>query len=249
MFSVTKCSSTLIPYVKRNLHYALPWEWRAGAIAVYRRLAKNGMMLTADDVGAASLNPARTVERILSLMQPKSVLDVGCGTGRTLRQLCDRGIDAVGIEASSICIRASDCSDLIVRGDLRYPVDLKRHFDLVWCFEVAEHIYPCYADIFLDTLAKHGNLIAMSAAPPGQGGIGHFNEQPKSYWIDRMAKRGFSLHEPFTAELMSTDERFAENMMVFSSDHIQAPKSWSRSSPASGSMKMGATILGNLPTP
>jgi SAM-dependent methyltransferase len=204
-----------ISYVRRNLSYAWPTNWRAGAKAGYRRLFKSGVLFSTEDLGMASLCPDQKIDRILSLVLPKSVLDVGCGTGRTLLEIKRRGIAVIGVEASSAAIRASDCPDLVVRHDLRQPLDLNRRFDLVWCFEVAEHIHPNYVETFLDSLVRHSDTVAMSAAPPGQGGEGHFNEQPRCYWIAKLASRGYRLHKGWTDELRAVNEFYSDNMMVF----------------------------------
>jgi hypothetical protein len=101
------------------------------------------------------------------------------------------------------------------RFSLSQPLDLNRRFDLVWCFEVAEHIHPDYVETFLDSLVRHSDTVAMSAAPPGQGGEGHFNEQPWSYWIAKLDTREYRLHEEWTDELRAVKEFYSDNMMVF----------------------------------
>ena len=205
----------LIDYIDRNSRYALPKNWRAGAKAIYRRLSKSGILFAADELGMASLHPSRKVARIIELVRPRTVIDVGCGTGSTLRQFVEAGIAAVGVEASRAAIRASDHRDLIRRHDLRRPLDLGRRFDLVWCFEVAEHIHPRHVETFVDNLCRHSDIVTLSAAPPGQGGEGHFNEQPQSYWVALFAKRGYYLHSDWTAQLHAVQEFYSENMMVF----------------------------------
>jgi len=101
----------LIDYIARNSRYALPSNWRAGAKAIYRRLSKSGILFAADELGMASLHPSRKVARVIELVRPRSVADVGCGTGSTLRQFVEAGIAAVGGEASRAAIRASDHPD------------------------------------------------------------------------------------------------------------------------------------------
>lgn len=179
--------------------------------------------MSESELGMCSLHPVRKVDRIVELVNPKSVLDVGCGTGKTTVYLNQRGLDTVGVEASSVAIQNSDRPDLIHQHDLRVALDLKRSFDLVWCFEVAEHIHPKFVDVFVDSLVRHSNVIALSAARPGQGGEGHFNERPQSYWEEKFAARGYQLHLEWTAAMQETEEFYSENMMVFSSRSTVSP--------------------------
>lgn len=204
-----------IQYIRRNLKYIWPSNYKTGAIALYRRFFRSGVFLSKSELGMCSLLPVKKLDKIVDLVKPKTVLDVGCGTGKATEHLHRRGLDVLGVEASTVAIRKSQRPDLIYRHDLRVKMDLKRYFDLVWCFEVAEHIHPKYTDVFVDTLVRHSNVIALSAAPPGQGGEGHFNEQPKSYWIKKFSNRGYELHEDWTAAIQETKEFYSENMMVF----------------------------------
>jgi hypothetical protein len=126
-----------------------------------------------------------------------------------------RGIDCVGIEGSRAAVTESRVGHLIVLGDLNARIDLRRRFNLVWSYEVAEHIHPKFVDAFLDTLAIHGEVVVLSAAHPGQGGAGHFNEQPRAYWITRLVARGFRFDESFSGHLQQLPDQHAENMMVF----------------------------------
>jgi len=208
---------SLVNYVVRNRRYALPRNWRIGAKAIYRRLSKSGILFAADELPMASQRPIRKVALINELVRPRTVVDVGCGTGISLRLFLETGVTAVGVEASRAAIRASQHSHLISRHDLRRPLDLGKQFDLVWCFEVAEHIHPRYVEIFVDNLCRHSSVIALSAAHPGQGGEGHFNEQPQSYWERKFEMRGYFLHAEWTAQMKKVKELYSENMMVFCS--------------------------------
>ena len=70
-----------------------------------------------------------------------------------------------------------------------------RAFDLAVSMEVAEHLPQTCADRYIDLLARLSPVIVFTAAPPGQGGTAHLNEQPLSYWISKFQERGFSLAE------------------------------------------------------
>jgi 2-polyprenyl-3-methyl-5-hydroxy-6-metoxy-1,4-benzoquinol methylase len=207
----------MLTYIRRNLKYAYPWNWKSGIKALYRRFSRSGIFFSNDDLGMSSLTPTLKVEKIVQLARPRTVLDVGCGTGQTVMQLQQLGIDVLGIEGSRVAVRRSPREDLILRLDLRKKIELHRFFDLVWCFEVAEHIHPRYVHNFIGNLVRHSEIIALSAAPPGQGGEGHFNEQPQSYWEQKFSDYGYILHHSWTAEMKAVQEFYSENMMVFTS--------------------------------
>lgn len=64
--------------------------------------------------------------------------------------------------------------------------------DLVTCVEVVEHIDPAHVDNLIATLTS-GNLLLMTHALPGTNGEFHVNEQPSSYWIEKLNAVGFGL--------------------------------------------------------
>ena len=166
-------------------------------------------------MGLCSLLAARMLSVGLEMFQPTSVLDVGCGTGRAIDWFLARGVDAIGIEGSALAKQKAKHPERIHTCDLNKPIDLSRRFDMVWSFEVAEHIHPKFVDNFLDTLTGHSNVIVLSAAPPGQGGEGHFNEQPPEYWIDKFSRLGFEYQEAAAKVFHETKEFYCENMLVF----------------------------------
>jgi 2-polyprenyl-3-methyl-5-hydroxy-6-metoxy-1,4-benzoquinol methylase len=166
--------------------------------------------------------PVKKLETVIALVKPATVLDVGCGTGQSTSYFLQKNIQVLGVEGSSVAIQNSSRPDLMIKHDLRKPLELNRSFDLVWCFEVAEHIHPDFVDIFISSLVRHSHVIALSAAPPGQGGEGHFNEQPKSYWIEKFSHYGYQLHDAWTAAIQETEEFYSENMMVFYSEGVRA---------------------------
>jgi SAM-dependent methyltransferase len=154
-----------------------------------------------DDGARAS---ARAVlPRLFELLAPRSVADVGCGTGIWLAVAREDGIeDVLGLDGA--WVRPEDLEipvERFVATDLAAPPALDRTFDLVLSLEVAEHLPPTDAEAFVDLLTALGPLVVFSAAIPGQGGAGHTNEQWPAYWSELFARHGFeavdSLREVF----------------------------------------------------
>lgn len=178
-------------------------------------LTKNSTFSSENDMHMCSLYPKPILDLVLSEINPKSVLDVGCGTGVSLDYFLQNRVDCIGIENSRVAIGLSKNPDKIHKYNLNREVNLKKKFDLVWSFEVIEHIHPDYEANFLKTLINHSDLIILSAARPGQGGLGHFNEQPKEYWINKFHKLGYNYDGIFSNKLIEAKTMHSENMMCF----------------------------------
>ena len=128
---------------------------------------------------------------ILRVVQPdlKSVVDFGCGAGWFLYYFKKFGIDdLLGIEPNKEILEVLDKSvrENIKFLDLSKGVDLHRRFDAAMNIEVGEHMNKKYADILVENITRHTNLLIFSAATPGQGGYGHINEQKFEYWMDKL---------------------------------------------------------------
>ena len=162
-----------------------------------------------------SLSPTALVDLIIEKFQPKTVLDVGCGTGVSLQYFLAQGMEAVGLENSKLAIARSPVSKEIIRHNLKKKLKLRQKFDLVWSFEVIEHIHPQFEGIFLNTLVNHSDRIIISAAVPGQGGHGPFNEQLPEYWIRRFSDLGFKFNAEITGYFRSIQGISSENILIF----------------------------------
>ncbi|MDQ3198594.1 MAG: class I SAM-dependent methyltransferase [Verrucomicrobiota bacterium] len=179
-----------------------------------REITENSIFTQEEEMSMCSIFPKEILDLTIELFHPRSILDVGCGTGISLDYFKSKGVSVRGLEGSELAISKARHPGLMMKHDLNQPIDLGQTFDLVWCFEVAEHIHPRYVSALLETLTNHGNRILLSAARPGQGGLGHLNEQPPEYWIDLMHQRGFALDES-TARYRYLPDHFAENILIF----------------------------------
>lgn len=132
-------------------------------------------------------------ELILLDLKPMSVVDVGCGTGALLEALQKKGCQVFGLEYSKAALEYCHARKLnVVKFNLEKDVFKIDHtFDLAVSLEVAEHLPEEVADNFVNLLTRLSSTVVFTAAPPGQGGLDHVNEQLPSYWISKYQDHGF----------------------------------------------------------
>jgi SAM-dependent methyltransferase len=173
-----------------------------------------------------SLRSARALlPLVVSLLDVKSVLDVGCGAGAWLAAYRGLGAtDCIGVDGDYV-----DRDLLMVEPswfsprDITKRFDFGREFDLVQCLEVAEHIPGNACDTLIDNIVRHGRKVLFSAAVPGQGGEDHINERPYEFWRDMFASRGYRLFDfvrPRVDGNGAIEPWYRYNVMFFAHDSI-----------------------------
>ena len=146
-------------------------------------------------IDAGSRRSAKAVAAILMAeMKIASLLDVGAGHGAWAAEWLAAGVKTVlAVDGDYVRTEQLAIPKKNFRAhDLSTPLDLKKRFDLVQTLEVAEHLPADKADLFVDNLTRHGDVILFSAAVPHQGGEHHVNEQPPEYWRQKFAARGYA---------------------------------------------------------
>ena len=160
------------------------------------------------------------VPLILKLVQPQSVVDFGCGQGHWLSEFARHGVeDVVGVDGDYVQGGAlAIAPDRFLACDLTQPTPLGRRFDLALSLEVGEHLPERAAEVYLQSLTAASDCIVFSAATPGQGGVGHVNEQWAWYWQDRFARLGYHCLDALRPALW-TDERvtgyYRQNLFLY----------------------------------
>ena len=149
-------------------------------------------------------------------LQPRALVDVGCGEGWWLEEFGKCGVrHLVGVDETENAPRAGI---VFIQHDLAQPLTGLGQSDLALSLEVAEHLRPECAEAFVDTLCRLSEQILFSAAIPGQGGVNHINEQWPSYWIAKFAMRGYQASDLFRWQLWN-DARvqpfYAQNLIYF----------------------------------
>jgi SAM-dependent methyltransferase len=167
------------------------------------------------------------VPLVLKILEPKSVVDAGCGMGAWLSVFKKGGAtNILGLDGDYI-----DQAGLLIPPesfrptDLSKPFELSNKFDLAISLEVAEHLPGKSAAMFIDSLCKLAPVILFSAAIPHQGGTHHVNEQWPEYWRQIFARHNYKMFDPFRSEIWHNQRigyYYRQNLYLFvSSDLVQ----------------------------
>jgi hypothetical protein len=167
------------------------------------------------------------VPLLFELIDPKSVIDIGCGVGSWLSVFKEHGIeDVLGVDGQWVDKEMLMIpQEQFISCDLEEPIKINRQFDLVVSLEVAEHIRPEHASTFVKTLVDLGPVILFSAAIPLQIGKHHVNEQWPDYWARRFEEYGYVVIDAIRKRIWQNDNVeywYAQNILIFAKqDYIK----------------------------
>lgn len=198
---------------------------------LYRFLPK-GVIYDHDFLSTVIDQPATSAATVIAAsvirdFSPESILDVGCGSGAMLSGFCDSGLTAKGFEFADPALALCAERQLdVMKVDLRSPdtEHLPRGFDIVLSMEVAEHLPRKSAAGYVELLCTSAPVVIFTAAPPGQGGTDHVNEQPMAYWTELFKQHAFypavELADTWRHEWTDSGkvaEWYTNNLMIFRS--------------------------------
>lgn len=161
------------------------------------------------------------------------VADIGCGTGTFLA--ASGASYQFGIEGGWVTPDMLDSPEIVFEN-----CDLEQRFsgpqvDLVLSLEVAEHLSPARAGTFVADLAAMAPAALFSAAIPGQGGVGHVNEQWPSFWAGLFARHGRKPYDVLRDRIW-TDEAipawYRQNAILFLDDEAASALGLTATDPA-----------------
>lgn len=176
-------------------------------------------------VGGSRDSARRIASLITDLIQPRSVVDLGCATGTWLAAFQAQGAEVIdGYDGDYV-----DRSLLEIPVTSFHPVDLTRalvtpfewptrQYDLAVSLEVGEHLEPRLSEPLVDQLTRLASAVLFSAAIPRQSGTDHINERWQSEWAAIFARRGFYPHDVIRPAVWNDDlvePWYAQNMLLY----------------------------------
>jgi len=167
----------------------------------------------------------KIVYEILGQSTIRNVIDVGCGVGVWLKFCEKKGAKTIGIEGEWLPKNLYVADGKLITSDLSKTLpNLNKKFDLCISLEVAEHLPKIRANRFVYELTKYSNIILFSAAVPGQGGKGHINEQPLSYWIKLFQNNNYEMFDIIRPAIWDNQDIpvwYRQNTVLFLSKNYQ----------------------------
>ncbi len=135
---------------------------------------------------------------IVDHLNPKTSVDLGCGTGNLLEQLGNQGVSARGADfapqALDLCRqRGLDVS----RVDFTDPQAIAKplgQFDLAICMEVAIQLPPVAAKNLIRSLCRHADTVLFSSPPCARDRLPK-SPMTASQWIAEFASQDFELDQ------------------------------------------------------
>jgi hypothetical protein len=142
-------------------------------------------------------------EKIVSDIQPESVLDAGCAWGFLVEKLRERRINAFGIDISPFAIEKvhPEISQYCTVGSIVEP--FSQMYDLIVCIEVLEHMPKGDAERAVKNICDHTSDVLFSSTPFDYKEATHINVQPPEFWAELFARYGFVRDVDFDATFIT----------------------------------------------
>lgn len=180
-----------------------------------------------DELNHNLISPREIVPILIELLNPRSVVDFGCGIGTFLHVFQENNVqDVLGLDGAWVNKDLlTKYVDPVYFKEVNFEdiICLDRKFDLAISLEVAEHLDEKYADVFIDTITRHSDVVVFSAAIPNQGGQNHLNEQWPSYWQEKFAVRGFKMFDVLRPLFWNNSDVFfwyKQNMFLYVKNEV-----------------------------
>jgi SAM-dependent methyltransferase len=152
---------------------------------------------------SAERSARAVVPRVVERFRPKSVVDVGCGSGAWLKLFrLHRVADLLGIEGPYVQPEALriPAREFAAR-DLGEPFRLDREFELAISLEAAHYVTEEGAPALVESIAALAPVVLFGAAVPHQPGGPGRNRRWPAWWAALFEKQGFRAEDWLRARL------------------------------------------------
>lgn len=97
---------------------------------------------------------------------------------------------------------------------------------LAMCIEVLEHLSPSAGEALISVMCSLVDVVIFSAAYPGQGGVGHVNEQHVDHWANIFKRHKFNSYDVIRPRIWDDGKMpifYRQNMVIFvrSNSHFE----------------------------
>lgn len=187
-----------------------------------RRLYDKSFYQMIRTTSEASVEPVLKILKKYYHGEIHSAIDLGCGIGlwlKGIKEIFDinakvRGYDGEYVAKEELVIN----EDEFIPWDLQNKVKCDENYDIAISLEVAEHLSKNVADEFVESLVELSDVILFSAALPNQSGVGHINEQPLSYWVQKFDKNNYEFYDIIRPAIWNNEKIsvwYKQNIVVF----------------------------------
>lgn len=154
----------------------------------------------------------------------ESVVDVGAGVGAWSHAAHEMDKKVISIDGDWVSSLERQYKHLQYRyQNLNDSVSMTVKSDLAVCVEVAEHLVPERSKGIVSDLCSLAPVVIFGAALPRQGGSGHINCRPHSFWIEAFSKENYIAFDIFRPQFWY-DGRvgpwYAQNTYLFVAQHM-----------------------------
>lgn len=134
-----------------------------------------------------------TADHLVKHLNPKTVLELGCGPGVFVSSLLERGVSAKGIDRNRHFKKLND--EHIILADLK-TYQIEQPVDMITSIEVFEHMADEELENILSQIAANCKWFVFSSTPhssPADAEWGHVNIKSKAEWINFFKPYGLKL--------------------------------------------------------
>lgn len=159
----------------------------------------NGYWQRPDRVGTSSFDSPKPIARqIINICGPGKLLDIGCGMGALVRELLGHGVDAHGVDVSSVVVQEANrlAPGRFVSGSiLELPFD-NQSFETIVSTDCMEHLAPEDIPAAFAEIRRVGrrHVFLRIATGPDRDNHWHLTIEKRPWWEQMAFAAGFRKH-------------------------------------------------------